>query len=129
MPCRVVRWLAGSTTRPGMPTTVMPAGTSWMTTELAPTRAPLPTVIGPRILAPAPTTTPSSRVGWRLPGFQETPPRVTPWYSVTSSPISAVSPITTPQPWSMKKRRPMVAPGWMSIWVNMRAKKLRKRAG
>jgi len=62
-----------------MPTTVMPVGTSWMTTELAPTRAPLPTVMGPRIFAPAPTTTPSSRVGWRLPGFQETPPRVTPW--------------------------------------------------
>ena len=29
-------------------------------------RAPAPTVTGPRIWAPAPTMTPSSRVGWRF---------------------------------------------------------------
>ena len=45
----------------------------------------------------------SCTVGWRLPVAKPVPPSVTPWYSVTSSPISAVSPITTPIPWSMKK--------------------------
>ena len=34
-----------------------------------------------------------------------------PWYSVQLSPISAVSPITTPIPWSMNSPLPMVAPG------------------
>ena len=34
-----------------------------VTTALEPIRASLPTVIGPRTLAPAPTTTPSSKVG------------------------------------------------------------------
>ncbi|MNO76330.1 hypothetical protein D3C76_674020 [compost metagenome] len=29
----------------------------------------------------------------------------------------AVSPITTPVPWSMKKLGPICAPGWMSIPV------------
>ena len=113
----------GITARPGIPTTVTPSGTGAITTELAAMRTLLPTAIGPRILAPAPTVTPSPRVGWRLPGFQLVPPRVTPWYSVTSVPISAVSPITTPTPWSMKKRAWMRAAGWMSIWVNMRATK------
>ncbi|MNJ72488.1 hypothetical protein D3C77_691450 [compost metagenome] len=97
--------------RPGMPTAVAPAGTALVTTALEPILAPAPTVNGPSTLAPAPTTTPSSRVGWRLPLFQLVPPRVTPWYRVTSSPISAVSPITMPMPWSMKKRRPTFAPG------------------
>jgi hypothetical protein len=46
---------------------------------------------------------------------------------VTSSPISAVSPMTV-KPWSMKKRLPMVAPGWMSIAVRKRAKWLTSRA-
>ena len=32
-----------------------------------------------------------------------------------------VSPITTPMPWSMKKRSPIVAPGWISMPVNQRA--------
>ena len=38
-------------------------------------------------------------------------PNVTPWYSLTRSPMVAVSPITTPVPWSIKKLRPIVAPG------------------
>lgn len=38
-------------------------GTLSMTTELAPTRAFRPTAIGPSILAPAPTMTPSSSIG------------------------------------------------------------------
>ena len=68
-----------ATTRAGMPTTVAPGGTSLTTTEFEPTRAFSPTVKGPRILAPAPTTTLLHKVGWRLPLFQLTPPRVTPW--------------------------------------------------
>ena len=55
------------TTLPGIPTTVHPSGTFCTTTELAPTRALAPMLIGPRIFAPAPTSTPSPRVGWRLP--------------------------------------------------------------
>src|SRR5699024_6576979 len=40
---------------------------------------------------------------------------------MTSSPTSAVSPTTTPMPWSMKKRRPIRAPGWISTPVTERA--------
>ena len=74
----------------------------------------------PSTLAPVPTTTLLPIVGWRLPFSFPVPPSVTPWYNSTSSPISVVSPITTPEPWSMKKRRPMVAPGWISIPVKKR---------
>ncbi|MNP53518.1 hypothetical protein D3C76_1480000 [compost metagenome] len=63
-----------------------------------------------------------------MPLFQLVPPRVTPWYRVTSSPISAVSPMTMPMPWSMKKRRPMVAPGWISMPVSQRPKLDTRRA-
>jgi tagatose-1,6-bisphosphate aldolase non-catalytic subunit AgaZ/GatZ len=69
---------SGVVTRAGMPTAVAPAGTSRTTTALEPTFAPSPTRIGPRILAPAPTTTLRPSVGCRLPLFQEVPPRVTP---------------------------------------------------
>ena len=50
-----------------MPTIVAPAGTSLVTTALAPTRARVPTVIGPSTCAPEPMITPSPIVGWRLP--------------------------------------------------------------
>ena len=59
-------------------------------------------------------------VGCRLPLSSVVPPRTTPLYISTSSPISAVSPMTTPMPWSMKNRRPMVAPGWISMPVSQR---------
>jgi hypothetical protein len=36
---------------------------------------------------------------------------------VTLSPISAVSPITTPAPWSMKSESPIRAAGWISTPV------------
>ena len=48
----------------------------------------------------------SSTVGWRLPVAKPVPPSVTPWYIVTFSPTSAVSPITTPIPWSMNSPSP-----------------------
>ena len=38
-----------------------------------------PTSIGPSSLAPEPTTTSSSTVGWRLPRSKPVPPSVTPW--------------------------------------------------
>jgi hypothetical protein len=40
---------------------------------------------------------------------------------MTSLPITVVSPMTTPAPWSMKNRLPITAPGWISIPVNSRA--------
>ena len=42
--------------------------------------------------------------------------------------MSAVSPMTTPMPWSMKNRRPICAPGWISIPVSQRAE-VRHEAG
>ena len=39
-----------------------------------------------------------------------------------------LGPITTPMPWSMKKRRPMVAPGWISMPVKKRERWAVKRA-
>ena len=52
--------------RAGIPTAVVPGGTGLMTTALEPMRAPSPTVKPPSTLAPALTTTPRPRVGWRL---------------------------------------------------------------
>ena len=37
--------------------------------------------------------------------------------------------MTTPIPWSMKKRRPIVAPGWISTPVSVRVTFERTRAG
>jgi len=48
------------------------------------------------------------------------PPKTASWYISTSSPISAVSPMTTPMPWSMKTRRPILAHGGISIPVSQR---------
>ena len=62
----------------------------------------------------------SSTVGWRLPVAKPVPPSVTPWYIVTFSPTSAVSPITTPIPWSMNSPSPTRAAGWISIPVSER---------
>ena len=64
-------------TWPGTPTTTELDGTDFTTTALAPTRLSWPMVIGPRILAPAPTVTRSPSVGWRLPFCQLVPPNVT----------------------------------------------------
>ena len=103
-------------------------GQSRVTTALAPIAEPAPMTTGPSTFAPAPTVTLSSNVGWRLTFARLRPPSVTPWYSITPSPISAVSPMTTPMPWSMKNRRPMVAPGWISMPVRKRVNCDRMRA-
>src|SRR3990172_3932552 len=89
--------------RPGTPTTTQFGGTSRTTTDPAPMRALSPIVIAPMIAAPAPTTTLLPSVGWRFSRVRLVPPSVTPWSSVTFPPISAVSPMTTPMPWSMKR--------------------------
>ncbi len=123
VPCSRRRMTAGT------PTAVAPAGTSLTTTALAPIFAPSPIHTGPRMRAPEPTTTPSPSVGWRLPWRIETPPRVAPWNSTTSSPTTAVSPITIPIPWSMNSRRPSWAPGWISIPVADRTAWDSSRAG
>src|SRR2546423_124569 len=114
------RWPSLYVTRPGTPTTTEFGGTSRTTTEPAPTRLLSPMVKPPMTLAPAPTVTLLPSVGWRFSRFRLVPPSVTPWSSVTFSPISAVSPITTPMPWSMKRPRPMRAAGWISMPVMKR---------
>src|SRR5215203_2367983 len=47
---------------------------------------------------------------------------------MTSSPTTAVAPMTTPIPWSMKNRRPICAPGWISTPVTDRTSVDRARA-
>ena len=80
-------------------------------------RLPLPIVNAPKIPAPAPTVTLLPSVGWRFSRLRLVPPSVTPWSNVTFSPTSAVSPITTPMPWSMNRPGPSFAAGWISIPV------------
>src|SRR6478736_5226558 len=113
----------------GTPTATAPAGTSLSTTAFAPTCAPSPIHMGPSTFAPAPMTTWSPTVGCRLPRFIVLPPSVAPWNSTTSSPTTAVSPTTTPMPWSMNSRRPIVAPGWISTPVTARDTWDSSRAG
>ena len=67
------------TTSAGTPTAVQLAGRFFSTTLPAPTRALSPMYTGPSTLVPAPISTLSPRVGWRLPVSLPVPPRVTPW--------------------------------------------------
>src|SRR5690606_33017887 len=85
-------------TRPGPPTPVELGGTSDNTTEPAPILALSPTRKEPSTAAPVAMTTLFPMVGWRLPFSLPVPPSTTPWYNVTFSPSSAVSPMTTPMP-------------------------------
>ena len=77
--------------------------------------------------------TSSSMVGWRRTPASRCPPRVdsapsvTPWYSFTWSPMTVVSPITTPVPWSMKKYSPISAPAPMSMPVPLCASSVMMR--
>ncbi len=76
----------GRRTFAGTPTAVAPAGTSRITTALAPTEQPSPRWMPPRILAPAPTNTQSPMTGnsqvLRI-------PTVTEWMKVAFAPILA----------------------------------------
>src|SRR5207247_2355011 len=99
------------------------------TSEPAPIFAFSPIVTSPITLAPAPTTTLRSRVGCRLALRVLVPPRVTPWKRWTLSLMIAVSPMTTPIPWSMKNPSPMRAPGWISMPVKARPRCDTTRAG
>ena len=100
----------------GTPTATLNAGTSSKTIEQAPICAPSPTLMFPSRVHPAPRRTPSPIVGCRIvPLVTPVPPKVTLCNIETLSPTTAVSPITTPVPWSMKTPDPSLAPGWMSI--------------
>ena len=76
---------------PGIPTTVTLSGILSKITLLAPIFTLLPIVIFPSILAPLPIKTLFPIVGCLFPFSFPVPPRVTPWKSVTLSPIIQVS--------------------------------------
>lgn len=61
----------------GIPTAVHPSGTSFNTTDPAPTFAPEPILIFPRIDTPAPTLTFGPSLGCRSPPCFPVPPSVT----------------------------------------------------
>lgn len=103
-----------STTLAGFPTAVARGGTLIKTTDPAPIFAPAPIFTFPNIVAPAPINTPSPIFGWRSPPALPVPPKVTWWRIETLSPITAVSPTTTPVAWSNSIPFPSLAPGWMS---------------
>ena len=68
-----------NTTLPGTPITVEYSGTSCKTTDPEPILVLQTILIGPKTFAPAPITTSSETVGWRLPFLVAKPPKVTPW--------------------------------------------------
>mmetsp|Transcript_15283 Transcript_15283/g.64486 ORF Transcript_15283/g.64486 Transcript_15283/m.64486 type:complete len:228 (+) Transcript_15283:215-898(+) len=104
------------TSRAGMPTATRFGGISRRTTDPAPIFELAPTVMGPRMVTPAPITTPSPIFGWRSPSLVPVPPSVTPCRMDTLFPTTAVSPMTTPVAWSNITPSPITAPGWMSTW-------------
>src|SRR5262249_48589182 len=87
---------ASPITLAGTPATVVLCGTGLSTTEPAAMRAQCPISMFPRILAPAPISTPRRILGWRSPASLPVPPSVTPCSMETSSSITAVSPTTRP---------------------------------
>jgi len=68
---------ASPTILAGTPATVLLSGTECSTTEPAATREHRPISILPRILAPAPISTPGLIFGWRSPRSLPVPPKVT----------------------------------------------------
>mmetsp|Transcript_25101 Transcript_25101/g.81147 ORF Transcript_25101/g.81147 Transcript_25101/m.81147 type:complete len:223 (+) Transcript_25101:299-967(+) len=107
-----------STARPtifaGAPTAVAPDGTDRSTTAPQPIFAPSPILMLPNIETPAPRSTSRPTLGWRSPRSLPVAPSVTPCRIVQPAPIVAVSPTTTPVPWSKTTALPMVHAGWMS---------------
>ncbi len=100
----------------GLPTAVVWGGTSLSTTEPAPIFAPLPMLMLPRTIAPAPINTPSPILGCLSPSTAPVPPNVTWCKMETLLPILAVSPTTNPVAWSNMIPDPISAAGWMSTW-------------
>uniref|UniRef100_A0A7C9ED09 Uncharacterized protein n=1 Tax=Opuntia streptacantha TaxID=393608 RepID=A0A7C9ED09_OPUST len=80
----------------GFPTAVVLAGISFKTTDPAPILAPPPILTFPKTQVPAPIKTPSPILGCLSPLIFPVPPNVTLCKIDTLSPITAVSPITTP---------------------------------
>ena len=107
---------ASPMTLAGTPATVVLCGTGLSTTEPAAMRAQWPISILPRILAPAPISTPRRILGWRSPASLPVPPSVTSCRIETSSSITAVSPTTRPVAWSRKMPCPIGTAGLMSVW-------------
>ena len=116
------------TTLAGTPATVTLFGTGLSTTEPAATRAQWPISILPMILAPAPISTPSAILGWRSPCSLPVPPSVTSCSIETSSPITAVSPTTSPVAWSRKMPRPILR-GRMDVALEHRRRAALKVIG
>ena len=71
-------------------------------------------------IVPVPITTLSPIVGWRLFLCFPVHQSVTLWYRIKLSPISVVSPITVPIPWSINQPFPSFAHGCISIPVSKR---------
>ena len=106
--------------RAGTPAAVQPAGTGSSTTLPAAILAQAPISMLPSTLAPAPSSTPRRTLGWRSPRSLPVPPSVTPCSIETPSSTTAVSPITTPVPWSMKMPLPITRAG-MDVEAEQRA--------
>ena len=122
-PCRTLITFAGT------PTATEWAGMSSSTIEQAPTWVPSPIVMGPSNVAPAPSKQQDPTEGClRVFFFIPDPPNVTLCSMLTLSPTMAVSPMTTPVPWSIKTPFPIWAPGWISIWKTLFALLWRKSA-
>ena len=98
----------------GFPTAVVLGGTSISTRDPAPIFAPTPILTFPRIVAPAPIRPLSPIFGCRSPTSFPVLPSDTWWRIETLSPITAVSPITTPVARSRSIPFLILAAEWMS---------------
>jgi len=69
----------------------------------------------PSTVTPQPRNTLLPIFGWRSKSLDvPVPPKVVPCRNEQLVPTTAVSPMTTPVPWSIIKPPPIRAPGWMS---------------
>ena len=107
--------LAWPTTLAGAPATIACGATGLSTNDPAAIMAPLPTVMLPKTVECAPMSTPFPIFGCLSPTSFPVPPSVTPCRMDTLSPTTAVSPMTTPVPWSMSMPLPSRAAGWRSM--------------
>mmetsp|Transcript_15075 Transcript_15075/g.46910 ORF Transcript_15075/g.46910 Transcript_15075/m.46910 type:complete len:287 (-) Transcript_15075:604-1464(-) len=98
----------------GTPAHMVNSGTSLRMSEPAAMAAPVSTCTLPITVAMGPISTPAWILGWRSPPALPVPPSVTPCMIETLLPSTAVSPITTPSPWSIRTPCPKRAPGCVS---------------